>query len=125
MIRIIDKIVLENGNINIGHAQICKIDHHNKKARISRILIGDKRYRGKGLSSLIIKELLSVVFVELNLFEVELFVLKTNNPAITCYRKSGFQIKNSIEDYVVKGEIIPLYEMTISKEKWVEVGNLN
>ena len=53
-------------NIIIGHCQVA-VDKRNNSARIGKILIGNKIFRGKGLGQQIIKELLNIFVIWLGL----------------------------------------------------------
>jgi RimJ/RimL family protein N-acetyltransferase len=74
----------------IGHAEILLQDATS--ALLRRIFIGDKRYRGQGLSQYILKELLNIAFNKPGIEEVSLNVFDWNIPAIKCYEKAGFYI---------------------------------
>jgi RimJ/RimL family protein N-acetyltransferase len=74
---------------SIGHCEINRTQNH---PRISRVLIGEKAYRGKGLAKYIITALLQKLQKE-GAPEVDLNVYDWNTPAIRTYQSLGFQIR--------------------------------
>jgi RimJ/RimL family protein N-acetyltransferase len=74
----------------IGH---CELNFRNEFPRLSRILIGNKKYRGKGLG----KQLLELMIDEIQKIKstekVELRVFEWNKNAIKLYEKTGFIIQ--------------------------------
>lgn len=74
----------------IGHGEVYLTS--NKTARLCRIIIGKKTYRGLGLGQRIVNELLRYSFEGLLIEEVELNVYNWNTSAINCYEKVGFRI---------------------------------
>ena len=70
----------------IGH---CELNFRNEFPRLSRILIGNKKYRGKGLG----KQLLELMIDEIQKIKstekVELRVFEWNKNAIKLYEKTG------------------------------------
>ena len=113
--RYVFKGVLIPENNVIGHAEI-QVDEPGI-GLISRVIIGDPNYRGKGLG----KELLSAVckkgFDELNLQQLDLNVYDWNHQAIQCYKQVGFEIipfKKRIT--IFNGEEWNVLRMRISKK---------
>jgi len=82
------KIVHNSSGNVIGHCEAYAID--NNTARLCRILIGDKSYRGKGLGFSATKELAEWCFTQLKVKFIELNVYEFNIAAINCYKKLGF-----------------------------------
>lgn len=81
------KVILKSTKEVIGH---CEINNTQKHPRLSRILIGDKNHRGKGLSKHILIALLNQVDKPK---EVDLNVYDWNKPAIATYKNFGFKIR--------------------------------
>ena len=82
---------------HIGNIKFHDIDSINKTSWLG-ILIGDELFRGKSKGELIIRD--SVTWIEQK-FSVNIFYLgvtKKNLPAIKCYLKSGFIIKDENSD---------------------------
>ena len=83
-------IFLRENSVHIGTTKLEPIDRVNKKATIG-ILIGDKRYWGKGIASEAMSLLIDFCFSELRLDEVNLGVLAQNEAALRVYTKLGFR----------------------------------
>lgn len=101
----------------IGHSEIYKSE--NNMAKLCRIIIGNKKLRGKGIGKIIVNELVEYCFNNLNVEKVELNVYDWNKSAIKCYEKSGFEINpNKISQITVNGEIWISLNMLLEKNKW-------
>ena len=100
----------------IGH---CEIYLTEQSAKLCRILIGDKSFRGKGLGLQIVIILLEKSFTNFDKPFVELNVFDWNVGAIKCYEKAGFEInKNKTSTINVKGKIWNSINMTIDIATW-------
>lgn len=103
-------------NVTIGHSEIYLTDH---SAYLGRIIIGDKKQRGKGLGQQIVNLLLDFVFSKFDKIKVELNVFDWNIEAIKCYEKAGFVInpykKNERQ---INNQIWTAINMTIDKSRW-------
>jgi RimJ/RimL family protein N-acetyltransferase len=88
--RQIFKVIHLADNKNIGHAELLFLGEG--KARICRVLIGDKNYRGLGIGQAIIEALVTKAYGELQMSYLELNVYDWNISAIKCYEKVGFRI---------------------------------
>lgn len=103
----------------IGHISLGKIDRKNRSARIGRVLIGDKRARGKGIGQQMIKEILKLAFNDLHLHRVSLGVFDFNTSAIACYEKVGFTKEGLLRDTIKnEDEYWSLWEMSILEDEW-------
>ena len=98
------KIVeVKSGEI-IGH---CELNFLNEYPRLSRILIGSEKYRGKGIG----KQLVDLMIEEIQKIDstkkVELRVFEWNKNAVELYKKKGFEIQAEYSfDYQYKtGEL--------------------
>lgn len=101
--RFIFKVVLIENNETIGHCEIFK--ESDSSARLCRILIGEGKYRGKGLGKMIVKKMIDFCNEQLNIYSINLNVFDWNISAIKCYEKMGFVKSHSNEKPVfVKGE---------------------
>lgn len=84
------KIVdIESGEV-IGH---CELNFSNKVPRLSRILIGNKNFRGKGLGTQIIQLMIDEIQNIQSTDKVELKVFGWNNKALQLYERTGFIIE--------------------------------
>jgi RimJ/RimL family protein N-acetyltransferase len=74
----------------IGH---CELNFQNEIPRLSRILIGDKQYRGMGYGKKTIKLMIhEILNLRPETNKVDLRVFKWNENAIKLYLKLGFKI---------------------------------
>jgi len=104
----------------IGTVQLGKIDLVNKEAVVGRFLIKTEQYRGNGIGTYVLKELVRVGFEELSLQRIKLNVFNMNTGAIRCYEKVGF-IKGQTSESVyqsLSGDYWDRIEMTLDKELW-------
>ena len=110
------KVINLESNEVIGHCEIYKSE--NNTAKLCRILIGDERFRGKGIGVKIVNELVNYCFQSLNVESIELNVYDWNKSAIKCYEKSDFKINpNKISQIEVNGNIWISINMTLVKTK--------
>lgn len=82
------KIAHSSSGLVIGHCEAYAVDQNT--ARLCRILIGDKTYRGRGLGFSATRELVAWCFANLKVNLIELNVYDFNIAAINCYKKLGF-----------------------------------
>jgi RimJ/RimL family protein N-acetyltransferase len=87
--RIAFRLVSNETDRSIGHSEIYLSEN---SAKIGRILIGNKDFRGKGLCRQIMNLLLDQAFNKFKKEIVELNVFDWNIGAIKCYEKAGFKI---------------------------------
>ncbi|MFS4471675.1 GNAT family N-acetyltransferase [Chryseobacterium sp. T20] len=78
-------------NQNIGVAGLKKIDRNNNNAEYFGY-IGEKEYWGKGLSSQILSELVSIAKEKFGLSSLYLNVIPSNIRALRAYENFGFRI---------------------------------
>ncbi|MBL4604471.1 MAG: GNAT family N-acetyltransferase [Flavobacteriaceae bacterium] len=102
--RLVYKVVEQESNTVIGHAELTGIDYRRKSARICRILIGDTTHRNNGYGTLIMKELIRIGFSELSLHRLDLGVYDFNTQAIKCYQNCGFEIEGLLKDNMRYGD---------------------
>lgn len=74
----------------IGH---CELNYLNEFPRLSRILIGDEKYRGKGLGKLLVDLMIDEIQKITSTNKVELRVFEWNKIAVNLYEKKGFSIQ--------------------------------
>lgn len=80
------------------------------------ILILSKLYvlnedRGKGIGNLLMKHTYERA-VDLKLCEIDLYVVKENDQAISFYKKEGFRISETLEKEYKNGSIVTEYKMS-------------
>lgn len=114
--RMVFTVVNNETNASIGHAEIYV---SGTSAKLGRILIGDKNYRGKGLGQQIVHLLLQFTFSRLNKTLVELNVFDWNSNAIKCYETVGFVINPHIRlERKIKSETWIAINMTIHQSTY-------
>lgn len=82
-------IEIESGEV-IGH---CELNFLNEFPRLSRILIGNEKFRGKGLGKIIVELMIDEIQKVKPTDKVELRVFEWNRNAIKLYEKKGFIIQ--------------------------------
>ncbi|MES3016360.1 MAG: GNAT family protein [Bacteroidota bacterium] len=107
----------ENGR-TVGHISLTSINRENRSARITRVLVGESD-RGKGIAEQMVKELMKIGFEQLNLHRMSLGVYDSNQPAIKCYKKCGFQVDGLLRDIQKHEDTYwTLMEMSILEDEW-------
>lgn len=102
----------------IGQIDLLNIDWPNRVARIG-IVIGVKKYLGRGYGTEAIKLLKDFAFNRLNLHKLELEVRAFNKRAINCYKKCGFIEEGRLrENFYHKGRYEDTLLMGILKRDW-------
>jgi RimJ/RimL family protein N-acetyltransferase len=79
----------ENGKV-IGHIELSNI-LPGLSGFVSRVLIGEESYRGKGYGEAMVRQAVSIAFTEFACHRLDLGVLDTNLGAIGVYQRIGFQ----------------------------------
>lgn len=111
------KVIETISNTTIGHCEIYKSE---SSAKLCRILIGDKTYRGKGLGVEIVNQLVEKSFLQFNYSLAELNVYDWNISAIKCYEKAGFKINaDKTKTILVDGKPWTSLNMIITKNEWL------
>jgi RimJ/RimL family protein N-acetyltransferase len=114
--RFVYKVVYTPTNTVIGHAEIFL---NYPTAVFCRIIIGEEKYRGKGLGQQIIKSLLEISFTQLGAAVAMLNVFDWNIAAIKCYEKVGFTINPGMSRMrQVNGKTWRALNMSIDKTTW-------
>jgi RimJ/RimL family protein N-acetyltransferase len=117
---LIYRVVHESNHEVIGHINL-QIDWINESARIGKVLIGNRSFRGQGIGQLMIRKVLTIAFEELKLHRVSLGVLDFNHSAIACYEKAGFVKEGLTRDKRKMGnEFWSVWEMSILENEWFE-----
>ncbi len=74
----------------IGH---CELNYQEETPKLSRILIGPKAERSKGLGKYIVQEMIRRIMSDPEVNAVGLNVFDWNAGAIKCYERQGFVIQ--------------------------------
>ncbi|MEC5143456.1 GNAT family protein [Chitinophaga sp. 212800010-3] len=100
----------------IGH---CELNFENYLPRLSRILIGDREMRNRGLGKLIVRELVNRLFSTTIHDMVDLNVYDWNANAIAAYTRLGFRVNPEKEKTVQVGNATwRAYNMILKKADW-------
>ena len=111
-------VEVESGDV-IGHISLGGISRKNRAGRISRVLIGNGKHKGKGYCKAMIKAILKIGFEDLNLHRISLGVYDFNTAAIKCYKSSGFSVDGVSRDVLLhQHEWWSLVEMSILEDEW-------
>ena len=110
------KVLEISTNSIIGYAEIYLTAD---SAFLGRLLIGEKKYRGKGLGGQIVTQLLNYSIINLEQTRSELNVFNWNIAAIKCYEKAGFMMNpGKISSRRIKDQTWVVLNMTLDKDKW-------
>jgi len=116
--RVVYKVVLLESNIMIGNAEL---NFENPTPRLSRILIGNKADRKKGLGKIIVEKMLEKLFSEYDFQNVDLNVFDWNKSAVKCYESVGFVVNPDIVyKHNYNNKIWTAINMTMSKSDWIK-----
>lgn len=111
------KIVEQSSQKVIGH---CEIYLTETSAKLCRILIGEKSFRGKGFGFEVVTLLVEKCFNEFSYSQAELNVYDWNSSAIKCYEKAGFVVNtNKSKTIAVGGNLWKSNNMTLTKKDWI------
>lgn len=117
-------VEVETGE-TVGHISLGGISRKNRSARISRVLIGDSKNKGKGYCKQMIKAVLKIGFEEMNLHRISLGVYDYNSSALKCYQSAGFKIEGTMRDVLLhKEKWWSLIEMGILEDEWREINKV-
>lgn len=108
-------IVTKRNNVHIGNIKLGGISWIHRHADLG-IMIGEKKYWGKGFGEEACKLVLSYAFNTLNLNKVILGVYGNHKAGIKAYRKTHFVVEGTIKDYFnFNGKFVDKVIMGISK----------
>ncbi len=97
MDQVILAIVAKDGDEHIGNVKLGPISWIHRRATIG-ILIGDRRYWGKGICMEAIRLMVEYAFFRLNLRKIELGVYAEHEAAVRCYQAAGFQVEGTLRE---------------------------
>ncbi|GIP19888.1 GNAT family N-acetyltransferase [Paenibacillus sp. J22TS3] len=120
--KLIFKVIHRDSGESIGHISLSQIDRRNRSARISRVILGDPDYRGRGIGKAMIVEMLRIGFQALNLHRITLGVFDFNKPAIQLYLSAGFRKEGLMrEKTLYRNEYWSMLEMSMLRREWEEL----
>jgi RimJ/RimL family protein N-acetyltransferase len=110
-------IFLQDSDVFIGYTGICNISNINQSGEYF-IFIGDKSHWGKGIGTLVTKDILEFGFQELNLNRIMLTVSAPNIGGIRAYEKAGFKKEGIMRDACFRdGEFHDKIMMSILRDE--------
>jgi RimJ/RimL family protein N-acetyltransferase len=102
----------------IGHIELSHILPH-LSAFVSRVLIGEPAFRGRGYGTRLVETFVRYAFAEFGFHRLDLGVLPTNARAIHCYEKLGFRYVGTWPDGLKKGNVaLTVNWMTLFRADW-------
>jgi RimJ/RimL family protein N-acetyltransferase len=111
-------IFLEENNKLIGYSGICSISDQNKSGEYF-IFIGDKSLWGRGIGTLITKQIIKIGFENYNLNRIMLTVSEQNTAGIIAYTKAGFKEEGRLRQANFRdGKYHDKIVMSILAEEW-------
>ena len=116
------KAIQEPSQEIIGHVEL---NLENKTPRLSRLIIGNKAYRGKKYGKKIILKLLEMAFIKYDTPFVDVNVYDWNITAMKSYQSVGFNITPE-EGYhhELDFKVWTAINMNVSKERWLAKNHL-
>lgn len=107
----------------IGSCQLHSIDIISRSAEL-QVRIGDGAGRGRGFGTQALKKLLEFGFDDLNLNRIYLYVFVGNDPAISLYRKIGFQVEGTLRQAAfISGQYTDVLVMGILADEFRTSGS--
>ena len=102
----------------IGHIELSHILPH-LSAFMSRVLIGERDFRGRGFGLKLVETFVQYAFEEFGFHRLDLGVLPTNTRAIRTYEKVGFQSVGTWPEGLKKGDVaMTVNWMTLFRSDW-------
>ncbi|KKO51334.1 GNAT family N-acetyltransferase [Paenibacillus sp. DMB20] len=90
----------------IGQISFRDMDRVARRATIG-MLIGDRRYWGKGYGTTALSEFVKILFTRYNLNRIDMDTFADNKRAIRCYEKVGFTVEGHAAKSHVDNERLP------------------
>lgn len=101
--RYVFTVISKEDDTIIGYFQLVDVDFINRNAMLG-IIIGEKKYQGRGYGKQILTLGLNFGFNSLGLLKISLDVLENNENAIELYKKLGFKQEGFFEkEYLFNG----------------------
>lgn len=107
-----------DGGRFIGRCDVGRVDWKARVASVG-ILIGNKRYQGKGYGTDAMEVLCRFCFEQMNLNKVRLDVFSYNTSARRCYEKCGFSVEGVLrQEIYAHGQYHDNIAMGILRGEW-------
>jgi RimJ/RimL family protein N-acetyltransferase len=115
------KVILKETDEVIGHVEL---NLENNNPRLSRLIIGNKNYRGKKIGKQIILKLLEMAFMYYATEFVDVNVYDWNLTAMKCYEKVGFE-ETPEESYSheMNFKVWTAINMSITRDRWLKINH--
>ena len=108
--------VVNYNNQPVGFVGLSNISRQNKNADL-HVVIGEDKYRGKGIGRKAVKWIVDYGFNKLKLHKINLGVVEQNEVAIKLYKSLGFEIEGKMKDEVFyNGKFYDFLSMAIFKD---------
>ncbi len=115
------KIRLIETNEVIGH---CELNFEKELPRFSRILIGNKSLRNKGIGKQVLHQMINLLFTKTSHAAVDLNVFDWNKNAIACYEKIGFKVRPELNTFmIVSGKNWNAVNMILNRDDYFTINN--
>ncbi len=104
-------LAVNDFNEPLAYGEIIPQDENS--VRFGRLLVGNRKSRGKGLGKQLIQLLTSCAIQIYNPKNIDLFVVDGNKPAILCYLKCGFKFIPNDFAITVNNKSFDILKMTM------------
>jgi len=98
---IVFAIIDKTSDEHIGNIGVHNIDYIHRRCEIG-IIIGENKYRGKGIAKLCIDKVKSYVFDTLNLRRITVFIMHENIASIKAFESCGFLKEGTMKEHFYK-----------------------
>ena len=107
----------------VGYANLMNLKNSKKIFELG-IVIGDRRYWGRGYGKEVVELLLQHGFSELDAREIELTTHQKNERAVACFSACGFSEHRRIKGATLfDGHWVDMIEMSITRKSWESKGS--
>jgi RimJ/RimL family protein N-acetyltransferase len=118
--QIVLAIIDKQTNQHIGNTAISKIDYINSHADIS-ILLGEKKFWGKGYAVEVFRAILSHCFNKLNLNKINSGTTSDNIPMQKVFKKLNFTQEGLLREYFQRdGRFVDIVPFGILKREFID-----
>lgn len=104
-------------NKPVGVVGLSNISKQNRKADLF-IMIGEDRYRGKGIGKQAMEWIIEYGFKKLRLHKINLGVIEDNKIAVKLYKKLGFKIEGKMIDEVYNNKFYNFLTMALFRKDY-------